>query len=431
MTILLIFYQAVFSFAVLVLLPFFPLKRGRKMRQKLGLDLKEVGPFRNSIWVHALSVGEVMSAVPLIDVLNEQFPENDIVFSATTQQGIAVARKHVEGKVKAVIPMPMDFWWSIRRALLCVNPAVFVLVETDIWPGLLSAVRRKRIKCLLVNGRISPKTYAAYRKFSFVVRTMFGFFDSCLLQSDLDRERLLAVGVDRKKVKTTGNIKFDRPWVPMEEGEKTHWMKTLGIRKGDIVIVAGSTHQGEEVILLRTCRRIMKKYPELHLVIAPRRIERAAEVFSIAQDEGFSPALKTSIASGAVDADVLILDTLGELGRIYGLAQISFVGGSLVPFGGHNLLEPASFGCPVLFGPHTENFVRMSEQIIRMEGGWRVQDGEQLEKAILQLLQDRDLCRSMGEHAREFVFKNRGALNRAVKEIDQLLKQRMEEARWR
>lgn len=430
MIILLIFYHIVFSCIVLVAIPFFPFMRGKKIREKLGLGLKGIAPFHQPIWVHALSVGEVMSAIPLIDVLREKYPENDIVFSATTRQGIALAREEIEAKVKTLIPMPVDFWWSVRRALLYIHPAVFVLIETDIWPGLLSAVRKKKVKCLLVNGRISPKTYASYKKFSFLARKMYGFFDICLMQTDLDRDRLIAIGIDRKRIHTAGNIKFDRPWAPMEDTERARWMKELGISKGSSVLVAGSTHPGEEVILLRVFKRVLEKFPGLHLLLAPRKIERADEILKLARDKGFVATLKTKIPNHHGEYDVLIVDTLGELGSIYGLARISFVGGSLVPFGGHNLLEPASFGCPVLFGPHTENFVRMSEGIIRARGGWKIEDEEKLEKAILRLLQEQDLCKEMGERAQEFVLGNRGALTRVVAEIGQFLTQEREGSRW-
>jgi len=431
MTILLIFYNIVSSCVVLALIPLFPFMRRRRISDRLGLGLKGIGPFHAPIWVHALSVGEVMSAIPLIDVLKEKYPENDLIFSATTRQGIAFAREELEGKVKALIPMPMDFWWSVRRALHAINPAVLVVVETDIWPGFLWAARKSKVKCLLINGRISPRTYSFYKKLSFLVRKMFGLFDKCLMQTDLDRDRLLAIGMNREKIQTAGNIKFDRPWTPMKDSERAQWLGELGIRKEDIVFVAGSTHPGEEVILLRVFKRVLEKFPGMRLVVAPRKIERADEILKLAQEKELVATLRTKMANNAGKYDVLIVDTMGELGRIYGLARISFVGGSLVPFGGHNLLEPASFGCPVLFGPHTENFVRMAEELIRAEGGWRVEEQGQLEEAVLRLLQDRDLCREMGGRAREFVFGNRGALTRVVAEIDQFLIQKRERSRWR
>lgn len=430
MTILLIFYHIVFSCVVLALIPLFFFMRGRKISDRLGLGFKGLGPFHASIWVHALSVGEVMSAIPLIEVLKEEYPENDLIFSATTRQGIAFAREELEGKVKALIPMPMDFWWSVRRALHAINPTIFVLVETDIWPGFLGAAQKSKVKCLLVNGRISPKTFSFYRKFAFPVRKMFGLFDKCLMQTDLDRERLLGIGMNREKIQTAGNIKFDRPWTPMEDRERAQWLEKLGIGKEDIVFVAGSTHPGEEVVLLRILKRVLEKFPGIRLVIAPRKIERADEILKLAQEKGFVATLKTKIANPPGKYDVLIVDTLGELGRIYGLARISFVGGSLAPFGGHNLLEPAGFGCPVLFGPHTENFMHMSEELIRVEGGWQVEGEAQLKEAVLRLLQDRDLCREMGRRAREFVLGNRGALTRVVAEIDALLIQKREGSRW-
>jgi len=320
--------------------------------------------------------------------------------------------------------MPMDFWWSVRRAVHHVGPALFILIETDIWPGLPAFLRKKKVKCLLANGRISPKTYTFYKRIPFLARKMFDPFDKCLMQSDLDRDRLLFIGIDKKRLQTTGNIKFDCPWTQMTDTEQSQWMETLGLKPEHHIFVAGSTHPGEEAILLRGYRRSLEKFPMLRLLLAPRKIERANEVFRMVQEAGFAVRLKTQMQDHPEEYNVLILDTMGELGRLYGLARVSFVGGSLVPFGGHNLLEPASFGCPVLFGPHTENFVEMSEELLKAGGGWRISNEDDLVHAIRQLLSDSELCRNMGRSAREFVFSNRGAVERVMAEIDRLLRKR-------
>jgi len=243
------------------------------------------------------------------------------------------------------------------------------------------------------------------------------------MQTDLDRDRLCAVGIERRNIITAGNMKFDHEWTPMSDRERTEWMEKLHIRAGHRVLVAGSTHPGEEEMLLRVVARLRQEFPALRLLLAPRRIERAKEILALSGEIGVSAVLRSSMGHHAVPFEAMIVDTLGELSRLYGLAEISFVGGSMVPFGGHNLLEPASFGCPVLFGPHTENFMEMAEEIERVKGGWRVQDEENLQKAILQLLHDPEMCRKMGKRGREFVLKNRGAVERILNEMDQAMSQ--------
>lgn len=426
----LIFYHILVSCVVLAMVPLFPFLSRKRIRERLGLDLTGPPRFRETIWVHALSVGEVISALPLIDAIREKYQARHLFFSATTNQGMALAKKELWGKVGGLIPMPMDFWWSVHRIVHHIGPAVFVLVETDIWPGLLSFLGKRGVKCILVNGRISPKTYAFYNRIPFVARKMFEPFDRCLMQTDLDRDRLLSIGVDKEKVETSGNIKFDRPWSPMDDRERSQWMERLGIGPEHILFVAGSTHPGEEEILMRVCKRVRKKFGMLRMVIAPRRIERAGEILKLACNAGFRVTLETQMKDHPVDYDVFILDTMGELGRLYGLAQISFVGGSMVPFGGHNLLEPASFGCPVLFGPYTENFMQMSDELVRARGGWRIQDEHALEEAIIRLLGDPRLCTNMGRSAQKFVFKNRGALARVMAEINHLLVEKRGDIGW-
>ena len=420
--IFLLLYHIAATLIVVIVLPFLLLVPGRNSRERLGLHFKKKSLFKDTLWVHALSVGEVLSALPLLEAMKARYPERPLIFTVTTRQGILLANEKVPRSVAAVFPMPLDFWWSIHRAVRCINPALFVLVETDIWPGLLSFLLKREVKCILVNGRISPKTFASYKKVSFLMKLMFLPFTRCLMQTDLDRERLVAIGLEEKRVVTGGNIKFDQSWPAMNRDERIRWRERLGIRPEHRVLVAGSTHQGEEAILLRVYSRVIKEVPSLRLLLAPRKIERANEVLELAQQARISSELWSRVDDHDGESfHVVIVDTLGELSRLYGLAEVSFVGGSLVPFGGHNLLEPASFGCPVLFGPHTNNFVEISQGLARMKGGVKVDNEKHLEETILRLLRDSDLRDVMGKRASEFVLANRGALKRVLDEIDQSL----------
>ena len=232
---------------------------------------------------------------------------------------------------------------------------------------------------MLVNARVSPRTFKAYRRMSFFTRKLFEPIDLCLMQSDLDRQRLLRAGVyPEEKVITVGNIKFDRQWIPMNNDERSRWMNILGLQPEDLIWVAGSTHSGEEEILLNAFRTLRPLFPNLRLIIAPRKIEQSEDIFKKARLKGFKAVLKTEIKTKGSTDDVFILNTMGELDRIYGLSQISFVGGSLVPVGGHNLLEPAAFGCPVLFGPYMHNFALMSELLLESGGGIQVKNEKEL-----------------------------------------------------
>jgi len=384
---------------------------------RLGLRLPPTAPFRKAIWVHALSVGEVLSSVPLIRAIKEQYPSKEIVLTVTTSRGMEVARKELQGEVGALLTMPLDFWWSMKRMMRYIDPALFLLVETDLWPGLIHRLRKQGIPALLLNGRISPRTNRSYRRFGCLARNMLGALEVCLMQSDLDRERLLRVGMDGRKVITVGNIKFDRAWRPMESEEKREWMQGLHLEPKDRIWVAGSTHRGEEEIILEVFSKLRHAFPGLRLILAPRRIERAPEVQRLVSQKGTRGLLRSALAVNPGTWEVLVMDTMGELGRVYGIGELSFVGGSLVPIGGHNLLEPASFGRPVLFGPHTHNFVLMAQLLLEAGGGKRVANGEDLLKEVRGLLTDPGHARAMGRKAKAFVDMNRGALVRVMSHV--------------
>ncbi len=410
-------YHLIWTCLVILSLPLFFFIKRRRILERLGIRLPLDPPKEESIWIHALSVGEVVSALALVKAVGLQYPEKDVVFTVTTEQGKEIAGKELQNKVRTLLTMPLDFWWSVRRVVNFIRPSLLILVETDIWPGLIGYLKKRGTKVVLINGRISPRTFRSYRKFRFFARRMFNAMDSCMMQSDLDKNRLLQIGVEEEKVKTVGNIKFDRDWVPMGEEEYEDLLNTLNLEPQNEIWVAGSTHQGEEDIILDAFGNLRRLFPLLRLIIAPRRVERAGDISRLVMDKGSKSVLKTEIPMKGEPYQVLILDTIGELERIYGIAKISFVGGSLTPIGGHNLLEPASFGRPVLFGPHTDNFVLMSQLIIEAGGGRRVRDGEDLFETMKALLSDPEQSNRMGLRAKKFVETSRGALRRVMENI--------------
>jgi len=411
-------YHLLWTIGSMMALPFALVLRNGRLPGRLAINLPNEPVRGGGFWLHALSVGEVLSSVPLVNQLAERYPDREIVLSVATPKGMAVALEKVQPKVRCVLAMPVDAWWAVRRIVGFVKPSVFILVETDIWPGLLDYLRRRGVHRLLVNGRVSPRTYKAYLLGRPVARGMFGSLEWCLMQSDLDRERLVQIGVAPAKVIRAGNIKFDQEWPSMSEDERRQRTEELTFHPQDFIWVAGSTHEGEEKIILEVFRNLLPTHPRLRLIVAPRQVERGKEVRGLFDKAGFPCALRTETSGAGPNVKVVVLDTLGELRRFYGLGRVGFVGGSLVPFGGHNLLEPASFGCPVVFGPHTHNFVDMSESLIAAGGGWRVADSAALLEAIKRLVEDEGLRSEMGGRARKFVHDNRGALDRILKYIE-------------
>jgi len=427
---------------------------GVRFLERLAWRLPNPPPKQGGIWVHALSVGEVISAIPLIDLLGREFPGTGIVFTATTAAGLAMARERLDGRVGVVFSMPVDAWWCVRRVIDYVRPSLFILVETDIWPGLLGSLKRQGIRSMLVNGRVSPRTLRSYKRARFFVRKMFDPLHVCLMQSDLDRDRLLMIGIEKRKVIPAGNIKFDRQMIAMDEEARRGWLCALGLESDDPLWVAGSTHPGEEDVVLDVFKKLRPAIPRLRLVLAPRDTRRSGDIVTMAGEKGIRAVLKTQVAKlrtgckeqgaeGRVKPqraapslqpsvpraprpmphapsadhtgyDVLVLNTMGELGRIYGLASVCFVGGSLAPIGGHNLLEPASFGIPVVFGPHTHNFVSMAAALLEAGGGRRVRNGDELYTALKAFLEDEETRNRAGAKARTFVKRNRGALQRVL-----------------
>ncbi len=415
---MLFLYHTLWTLVVLSCVPLLPFRVGERIRTRLFPRLPAARPEPGCLWVHALSVGEVLSAVPLVHRLARRFPGRARVLTVTTTQGMAVARRELAGDVDLLMPMPLDFRPGVRRLVRFLRPSVFLPVETDLWPGLMHHLKRRGVPTLVVNGRISPRTAKGYRRFSPLSRILLHAPALWLMQSALDAERLVKSGVSRHRVRVAGNIKFDADWEPMEDAERTALLDALGLGPDAPVWVAGSTHPGEEESILDVHARLGERFPGLRLVLAPRRVERGEAIRALARARGFRAALRSGSTAGKRTARVVILDTLGELGRVYGIGAVAFVGGSLVPFGGHNLLEPARFGLPAVFGPHVHNFAAMSESLLEAGGGCCVQDAEDLEQWVGRLLSRPEEARRMGERALGFVRQSTGALDRVLAEIE-------------
>jgi len=366
---------------------------------------------KRPIWYHAASVGEVIASKKLIDEIKKRWPEKKILVSTFTATGNQTARKKL--LADGVIFLPVDLPFIISRAMRRIDPSILIIMETELWPNLIGIAGRKNIPVVIVNGRISDRSIKGYRRIRALLRKIFENCSLILTQSEANSGRFIELGAAPGRVKSTGNLKFD--FTARTEG--LPFMKKWGGR----VFIAGSTHSGEDGPILDCFIALKKKHPDLKLLLAPRHPNRSEEIEGLLakRDLGYD---KRSVAGNAVTKDILLLDTLGELAISYREAEVVFIGGSLVPVGGQNVLEPALYGKPVLFGPYMQNFREADEILIEAKGGIKVSNKDELEGVLDRLLSDPSLCEETGRRAREAVAKNQGATKRTLEVLADLLK---------
>ena len=329
-------------------------------------------------------------------------------------------------KIDASVPklcFPLDWPLAVKRVLRQVEPDIFVLVETDIWPNFMAALHNYGCPAVLVNARVSPRSLSGYRLLKPLWSRVLQLFDAIGCQTDLDRARLLSLGAEPDKATVTGNLKFDR--IPPETGPSVRaaTLKKSGLPEGDW-IVGGSTHQGEDELLLDIFVRIKDRYPSLRLLLAPRKRERFEAVWQLIQEQGLVAARRSNSQKPDGDIRIFLLDTQGELDSFYELADLVFMGKSMPGAdegGGHNLLEPAVRAKPIIFGPLMQNFPALAKMLIDGGGGRQIQDGDELAAAIAEMLDDPDSREQMGRMAREMSESHRGALDRTIHMISQVL----------
>jgi 3-deoxy-D-manno-octulosonic-acid transferase len=375
-----------------------------------------------SIWVHAVSVGEVLSARPLMSDLRASYPKLRLFLSTTTLTGQKLARRSV-ADVDAVFYFPFDWTITARRTLNVVRPRMFVMTETEIWPNLLRECKRRGVKTLMVNGRISYRSFPRYRLVRPFMKRVLADIDRFCVQGEETSRRLIELGADPARIIVTGSLKFDSlesSSIPGRGRERV--LRFFRVPPGRPVIIAGSTLKGEEAPVIRAFNRVRASGVNALLVIAARHPERFDEVERLCRHEGLTVVRRSELPIDAEPrADAVVLDTIGELAQLYQIATVVFVGGSLVPAGGHNILEPALYGKPVVFGPHMQNFGEIAETFLTNRAAIQVRTAGELDETMLSLIGDPVRRARVGAAARALVESNRGARDRTMAVIRDLL----------
>lgn len=369
-------------------------------------------------WVHAVSVGEAIAAEPLVAGLRRMYPELPVIVSTVTETGARIVRERFAG-VAAHRFFPLDLPGAARRTVRAINPAVLVCMETELWPNMLRAVARRGVPVMIANGRLSDRSFRGYRLVSRFLRPMLDDIRIFGMQSEEDARRIIALGARPERVFVTGNVKTEpRPDTP---GSVEIWHRLLGLGKGQRVWIAGSTHRGEEEMVLDAHRVARHSCPDLVLVLAPRHPERVPEVLGLLRARSWSAVRRSDLPRERTRDAVIVLDTVGELAQLYGLADVVFMGGSLVEAGGHNMLEPALRRKPVLFGPHTTNFREPAAVLVGSRGGIVVHDAGELGAQLKRLLADASLRAELGGAAYDAVAARHGAVRATLELVTRLL----------
>ncbi|MFA4843132.1 MAG: 3-deoxy-D-manno-octulosonic acid transferase [Candidatus Omnitrophota bacterium] len=407
-----IIYDLIFLIFMLVYLPVY-LFRGKFHRgfsRRLGILPPDLG-LERPIWIHAVSVGEAISIKALVSELRKAYPHKKLVISTVTATGNKVARALVNAG-DFLTYLPLDFSFITSRVFKRINPCLFIIAETEIWPNLISSLHKQKIPVITVNGRISDSSYAGYRAIKLFIRPILNKIAQFCVQSASDALRLQDLGVEKEKIHVTGNVKFDINLEVSAGLNASDYRQKLWLGPEDKLLACGSTHSGEEELIIKTYKELLLVFPKLKLLIAPRHPERSKDIAEVAVKNGFMPVFISGINTACptcISGPVFILDVIGELLNFYAAADIVFVGGSLVKTGGHNILEPASLKKPVIFGPYMFNFRDITGLFLKNKAAIMAHDAGQLKNKIKELLENGLSAKALGERAYELISKNSGA----------------------
>jgi len=380
--------------------------------------LRKLGK-RPTVWFHAASVGEVRVTLSLLQEIKKAYPRHGFVISTTTPQGRAVASQ-AHG-VDAALLAPLDLPWVVRRAVKHIKPRLLLVAETELWPNLLREVKRQGIPVILFNGRISRKSYRFYRPLRFFFKDVLKNFDALCLKSSADRERMIGLGAPPQSMHVTGDIKFHQI-APPTEIERKRLRQELRLPKNAPVLIAGSTHEGEETLILQIFKELKVEFSQLILILAPRHLQRISRVEGLVGSQGVRWVRRTRIDEGRRPEEVIVLDTVGELAVLYGLGTAIFVGGSFCRVGGHNIMEVLAHGKGVIFGPHMENFIDIAKLVVEKGAGIQARTPDELREALRKLIVDPSLNKEMGERGLALLQEHQGAMERTMKIVKEFFK---------
>jgi len=425
---ILFLYDILFSFFLILYVPYSLLRClfQKRLRERLSHRMGWIPNLQRKrpVWIHAASVGEVICSIPLFNKMKREFPDVPILMTTMTQTGNDTAKKLIPGS-EGVFFFPFDHPFIIRRAIEKIDPCLLLIAETELWPNLLRFCGKKKIPVLLFNGRISKKSLKGYLSVKSLFKDGLKSITLFLMQTEEDRRRIVEIGAPPSRTKVMGNLKFDQTFPPTTEEEREAMAKSLGLQGGEDLLIAGSTHPGEEEMLIGAFKELKTTAPNLFLILAPRHLDRLEEVESILKEEALLWVRKTSLPLNGEPSrwdprhvpSVILLDTMGELMRLYSLGTLVFIGGSLVPIGGHNPLEPLAFKKCVLFGPYMFNFSEISKRLIENGGAVQVEGKEDLSSRLRLLFADEKTRTEIGEKGYQFLQKHRGATERAYEGI--------------
>ena len=387
-----------------------------RLRQRLGYLPRRSG--RPCGWIHAVSVGESITAGPIVEGVRRLAPGLPLVMTTVTETGARVVNERFTGLVTHRF-FPLDFPGAVRRSVEAINPAFVVCMETELWPNVLGCLARRGVPVLIANGRVSDRSFPRYRAVRAFLRPVLAHVTAFAMQSDEDARRIVALGAPPERVFVTGNLKHDA--LGDEPGMADTWRRHLAFTPDTESWIAGSTHRGEDEIVLAAHARLLERVPRARLVLAPRHPERVPELLELIRRRGLTVTRRSELPGAAREGALIVLDTVGELASLYSLGVAAFVGGSLVAAGGHNVLEPALRGKPVLFGPHTENFREAAALLREGGGGLLVRDEAELAAALVRLFTDRGARASLGAAARAAAASRDGAARRTLELVERFL----------
>jgi 3-deoxy-D-manno-octulosonic-acid transferase len=421
-------YNLISIIGVILYLPFLLLKKGPEdrrifIKERLGMSAYH----KTDIWVHAVSVGETLASIPFLKKLKKEFPDRKIVLSTTTYTGQKIAREKF-AEADRIIYMPLDSVLCVKKAVNSLRPEIFITVETELWPALFKNLKDAGSRIIILNGRISNKSFKGYRRIRFLMAGMLSSVDFFYMQDQGDAERIIALGADKNRVGVMGNFKFD---IDLKEEPPLNWLTGISGK----ILLAASTHEGEEEVMLEAFHVIKKQLQGTKLVLAPRHPERFNETAELLEKQGLSYIRRSAIKqrsavstqqSAGMDLqqqdtsrsfpDIILLDTIGELSRVFSRASVAFIGGSIISRGGHNVMEPAYWSIPIIFGPHMDNFP-IAGEFLKRSAAVEVGDSKDIAQTVITLLTDNKKAAELGRNAKSIVDKNTGAVKKAIELI--------------